>query len=108
MMPPNAQEKKLGKHPTQKPLALVSRCLRASTNSGDLVVDPFVGSGTTGVAALQLGRQFLGCEREENFIRLASKRLARFNDFSEQDELDESSLETRNLFSGLARTAHGD
>jgi site-specific DNA-methyltransferase (adenine-specific) len=92
MMPPDGQEKKLGKHPTQKPLALVLRCLRASTNSGDLVLDPFVGSGTTGVAALQLGLTFLGCEREETFVRLASKRLARFNDLSEREELDENSF----------------
>jgi site-specific DNA-methyltransferase (adenine-specific) len=56
---PSTEEKKFGKHPTQKPIASVARCLRASTNAGDLVVDPFAGSGTTGIAALQLGRNFL-------------------------------------------------
>ena len=76
MMPPNTEEKKLGKHPTQKPVSLVARCLRVSTNSGDLIVDPFAGSGTTGVAALQLGRNFQGCEREEEYVRLAAKRLS--------------------------------
>jgi site-specific DNA-methyltransferase (adenine-specific) len=81
LMPPSSQEKQLGKHPTQKPVSLVARCLRASTNIGDLIVDPFVGSGTTGVAALQLGRNFQGCEREEQYIHLAAKRLSR-SDFS--------------------------
>jgi site-specific DNA-methyltransferase (adenine-specific) len=69
MMPPNSQEKKLGKHPTQKPIGLVSRCLRASTNPGDLVIDPFTGSGTTGVAALSMGRNFIGCEREKKYVQ---------------------------------------
>jgi site-specific DNA-methyltransferase (adenine-specific) len=80
MMPPNSEEKKLGKHPTQKPLSLVARCLRASTNVGDLVLDPFVGSGTTGVAALRLGRNFLGCEQLKDFPSPANcqvKRLKR-------------------------------
>ncbi len=72
---PGANEKRLGKHPTQKPVALVSRCLRASTNPGDLVLDPFAGSGSTGVAALQLGRRFIGVEREPAYARLAAKRL---------------------------------
>ena len=49
-------EKEFGKHPTQKPLALVDRCIRASTNKGDLVVDPFAGSGVTAVSALRLKR----------------------------------------------------
>lgn len=68
-------EKKFGKHPTQKPVHLVDRCLRASTNLGDLVFDPFSGSATTGVAALAIGRRFLGCEREPQFIEIAVKRL---------------------------------
>ena len=68
-------EKVYGKHPTQKPVALIDRCLRASTNPGDLVVDPFAGSGATGVAALRLDRQFIGCEREAEFVELTSRRL---------------------------------
>jgi site-specific DNA-methyltransferase (adenine-specific) len=76
MVPPGSQEKQFGKHPTQKPISLVARCLRASTHAGDLIVDPFVGSGTTGVAALQSGRNFQGCEREEQYIRLAAQRLS--------------------------------
>ena len=68
-------EKVYGKHPTQKPVALIDRCLRASTNPGDLVLDPFAGSGATGVAALRLGRRFIGCEREAEFVNLVAKRL---------------------------------
>lgn len=68
-------EKSFGKHPTQKPLALIARCLEASTHPGDRVYDPFAGSGSTGVAAVQLGRCFVGCELAEEFVRLAVQRL---------------------------------
>ena len=69
-------EKVYGKHPTQKPIALIDRCLRASTNPGDLVLDPFAGSGATGVAALKLDRRFVGCEQEAEFTELTTKRLS--------------------------------
>lgn len=72
---PRGDEKVHGKHPTQKPVSLVARCLRASTNSGDVVLDPFMGSGTTGVAALGTGRRFAGFEKEEEYTRLAILRL---------------------------------
>ena len=72
---PSRAEKALGKHPTQKPVALIDRCLRASTDAGDVVFDPFAGSGSTGVAALSLDRRFIGCEREETYARLAGRRL---------------------------------
>ena len=62
-------EKRLGHHPTQKPLRLVRRALLASTREGDLVFDPFCGSGTTGVAAKELGRFFVGAELEEGVLR---------------------------------------
>jgi len=106
MMPPKSEEKKLGKHPTQKPVSLIARCLRATTNRGELVVDPFTGSGTTGVAALQLGRNFLGCEREDKYIRLAMKRLSRPGDSQAQDTGDTS--KERTLFDGLSKAAHAD
>ena len=82
---PNKEEKRFGKHPTQKPVALVARCLRASTNPGDLVLDPFTGSGTTGVAALALGRAFIGCEMEDPYVELAKKRLAESPERAEKD-----------------------
>jgi len=75
--PPNGDEKQFGKHPTQKPLRLLERIILASTNEGDVVFDPFAGSGTTGVACVMLKRKFVGCELEPDFIVLSSKRLER-------------------------------
>ncbi len=75
IMPPGKDEKVFGKHPTQKPLALVERCLRASTNPGDLICDPFAGSATTGVAALTLGRRFVGIERGQEYATIGVGRL---------------------------------
>lgn len=72
---PATAEKSHGKHPTQKPLALLERCIEASTNAGDFVFDPFAGSSTTGVAALRLKRKFCGVELENAFIDLSIKRL---------------------------------
>lgn len=72
---PGAAEKQLGKHPTQKPLALIERCLRASTLPDAWVLDPFAGSGSTGVAALRLGRRFTGIEIDPDHARLAARRL---------------------------------
>ncbi len=77
---PGRTEKRAGKHPTQKPLALIERCLAASTQPGDLVLDPFCGSGSTAVAALRLQRRFVGCEIEKKFARLASLRLQELAD----------------------------
>lgn len=76
MPAPPREEKRHGKHPTQKPVQLVARCLRASTNPGDIVLDPFAGSGTTGVAALTLDRAFIGCEMLDDYVDLATRRLA--------------------------------
>ena len=64
-----------GKHPTQKPVELLERIVLASTNPGDLILDPFMGSGTTGVAALKHGRRFVGIDMESQFVELAEKRL---------------------------------
>jgi len=72
---PAAAEKKFGKHPTQKPVALVERCLLASSNPGDLVLDPFVGAGTTAIASANLGRKCVGIDLDPQSIRLADKRL---------------------------------
>jgi len=76
MKAPSAPEKRFGKHPTQKPLALIDRCLRASTKDGGVVLDPFAGSGSTGVAALALGRRFVGIEIDPEFADLCVRRLS--------------------------------
>ena len=62
-------------HPTQKPEKLIAKLILASSNEGDMVFDPFVGSGTTAVAAKKLGRRYLGIERERKYVALALKRL---------------------------------
>ena len=68
-------EKLEGKHPTQKPLGLLRRIIEASTNEGDLILDPFMGSGTTGIAANELGRRYIGIEQEEEYLALTMRRL---------------------------------
>ena len=82
-----APEKRYGKHPTQKPLALIDRCLRASTNQDDVVLDPFAGSGSTGVATLGLGRTFVGIELDESFVELSIKRLSEISGSDSSDSL---------------------
>ena len=63
-------------HPTQKPEALLARVLLSSTRPGDVVLDPFFGTGTTGAVAKRLGRHFVGVEREQSYIDAASERIA--------------------------------
>src|ERR1700688_2171655 len=63
-------------HPTQKPEALLARILLAASRPGDLVLDPFLGSGTTGALAKRLGRRFIGIEREAKYVRAAQARIA--------------------------------
>nr|WP_195405224.1 site-specific DNA-methyltransferase [Streptococcus constellatus] len=70
-------EKTFGKHPTQKPLYLIERVLQASTKQNDVVLDPFMGSGTTGVACKKLSRKFIGIEKDTTFIKLAKNRIER-------------------------------
>jgi len=73
---PNASEKVHGKHPTQKPLALLDRVVLSSTNPGDVVLDPFCGSATTGVSSLLNKRKFIGIDADEDYLKkLATPRL---------------------------------
>lgn len=72
---PKKGEKRLGRHPTQKPLALLERLISAATDPGDSVLDPFLGSGTTAVACARLGRRCVGIEKDETFLKLAADRL---------------------------------
>lgn len=74
---PNGEEKEFGKHPTQKPVSLLERIILASTNEADLIFDPFSGSSTTGVAAVNTHRKFVGTELESEFINLSIARLKR-------------------------------
>jgi hypothetical protein len=73
--PPEPWEKKFGKHPTQKPVVLLERILLTSTNEGDLVLDPFLGGGTTLLAAFRLRRHALGCELSAEFPTLGLRRI---------------------------------
>lgn len=70
-----ASEKTYGKHPTQKPLELIQHLILALTKENDIVIDPFMGSGTTGVAAIKHKRNFIGIEIDDNYVRLAEKRI---------------------------------
>jgi site-specific DNA-methyltransferase (adenine-specific) len=73
---PKSSEKENGKHPTQKPLDLLLRIVKAATNDGDIILDPFNGGGTTGIATALLGSRFyIGIEIDENYCELTKKRL---------------------------------
>jgi site-specific DNA-methyltransferase (adenine-specific) len=71
---PGKSEKQFGKHPTQKPIALVERCILASTNEGDSVLDPFSGTGATTIAAIKTKRNAVGIDMSEEWIKVAEKR----------------------------------
>ena len=73
---PKPVEKKYGKHPTQKPLDLLKRIVLASTNKNDIILDPFTGSSTTGIAAVMHGRKFVGIDLEKNYLELSIKRFS--------------------------------
>jgi len=73
--PPEPWEKKFGKHPTQKPVVLLERILLASSNEGDLVLDPFSGVGTTLLTSFRLRRQAFACELSVEHIQLTARRL---------------------------------
>gem|GEM_PF-1205848 len=98
IMPPGKSEKRHGKHPTQKPEALLMRIVAASTSPDQLVLDPFCGSATTGVACARLGRRFIGIEREQEFLALAKIRVA--------EEFQQSTLVF--VFAGASAKPHGD
>ena len=75
MTSPKKHEKKFGRHPTQKPLELINRILLATTKEQDYVLDPFAGSGTTGLACKINNRNFIGIEIEKNYVSLSKKRI---------------------------------
>ncbi|WP_067790180.1 site-specific DNA-methyltransferase [Paraurantiacibacter namhicola] len=88
-------------HPTQKPEALLYRVLLATTEAGDVVLDPFFGTGTTGAVAKRLGREWIGCEREDGYRKVALKRI------SKELPLDESALKTMQNKRAAPRVAFG-
>lgn len=62
-------------HPTQKPIEVMKWCIEKCTNIDDIIFDPFMGSGSTGVAAVQMGRKFIGCEISPDYFAIAEKRI---------------------------------
>ncbi len=92
IMPPGTEEKIFGKHPTQKPLMLLERLILAASDTNDFVLDPFMGSGTTGVAATKLGRRFIGSELAPHFVQTSIKRIS---SLLKQDNMFLSSTGTR-------------
>lgn len=79
-------EKSCGKHPTQKPLCVLSRVIQASTERGAWILDPFTGSSTTGIAANLLGRRFLGIDKDEDFLQISKARKEEIVDSMKQRE----------------------
>ncbi|MBY0533510.1 MAG: site-specific DNA-methyltransferase [Rickettsiaceae bacterium] len=78
--PPKRWEKNFGKHPTQKPIELLKRIILASTKPGDIIIDPFTGSSTTGIAAKIIGqREFIGIDSDKSYLDLSIKRLKELN-----------------------------
>ena len=75
ILPPTKKEKIFGKHPTQKPVELIKRILLASTKEGDIVLDPFCGSSSTGVACEELKRKYIGIDINREYLELSLKRL---------------------------------
>jgi modification methylase len=88
-------------HPTQKPEALLYRVLLACTNPGDVVLDPFFGTGTTGAVARRLGRQWIGIEREAKYVKVAHERI------ESALPLDESAMRTMASKKGQPRVPFG-
>lgn len=72
---PKKYEKEFGKHPTQKPFELLKRIVLASTKKGDLILDPFTGSSTTGLAAYKYGRKYVGIDNKKEYLNLSIKRF---------------------------------
>ena len=80
--PAGSWEKVCGKHPTQKPLRLLYRIILSSTQKGDIILDPFSGSATTGIAANLMGRKFIGYEIDVNYLQLGIRRRLQLEDQS--------------------------
>lgn len=92
-------EKSCGKHPTQKPLCVLSRIIQASTEKGAWILDPFAGSSTTGIAANLLGRRFLGIDQVDEYLNISKARKAEIEEVAKQREYLEKLQRQAKLFS---------
>lgn len=90
-------EKTQGKHPTQKPLSLLTRIILASTDSGDWILDPFSGSSTTGIAANLCGRKFAGIEQDEDFCKMSKARREELNNIENRTNLQMHIVDLKQL-----------
>ncbi|MBO8460739.1 MAG: site-specific DNA-methyltransferase [Bacteroidetes bacterium] len=93
-------EKTCGKHPTQKPLSLLTRIILASTDEGDWVLDPFSGSSTTGIAANLCGRRFAGIEQSEEFCKMSKERRIEIDNFAVRADLRRHIIDLKVLHAG--------
>jgi len=75
----NKKEKSVGNHPTQKPLALLERIITATTKEGDIVLDPFNGAGTSGIACAKLNRKYVGIELDKEYLEISKRRYMKLN-----------------------------
>ena len=103
-------EKSCGKHPTQKPLCVLSRIIQASTERGAWILDPFTGSSTTGIAANMLGRKFLGIDKDVDFLKISQARKEEISNPTKQLEMFEKLQQQARLFgnAGATRMAVSD
>ena len=91
-------ERKHGKHPTQKPVKLMERFIEVLSNENDVVLDPFMGSGSTGVACKNLNRQFIGCELNKDYFEIAKSRIDNENRTSRRGSTRPKNVFSKSLF----------
>lgn len=101
-------EKSCGKHPTQKPLCVLSRIIQASTEKGAWILDPFTGSSTTGIAANLLARRFLGIDKVEDFLTISKNRRQEIDDYNKRIEYLEKLQKQAKLFSETQKNILSD
>lgn len=99
---PKPIEKRFGKHPTQKPVDLLKRIILSSTNKGQVVLDPFTGSSTTGLVGYLYGRKFIGIDKEKQYLDLSIKRFKELdsNINKKQNKRDKSGVVSNNKLVG--------
>ena len=88
---PRKREKQHGKHPTQKPLALLERIVLAASSPGELVLDPFCGSSTTGLAAVAAGRRYIGIDASQEYLELSQRRFEGWHKKQEEQKDEQAS-----------------